>query len=46
MTFKALVVEQSGEAEVSAAVQHLTEDRLPEGSVAIAVEYTTVNYRY
>ena len=45
MTFKALVIEQSGEADVSAAVQELTEDRLPAGNVTIAVEYSTMNYK-
>ncbi|SMP79220.1 acrylyl-CoA reductase (NADPH) [Neorhodopirellula lusitana] len=45
MTFKALVVEQSGEAEVSATVQQLTEDRLPSGNVTVAVEFSTVNYK-
>ena len=45
MTFKALIVEQSGEADASAAVQQLTEDRLPTGNVTVAVEYSTVNYK-
>lgn len=45
MTFKALVVEKTGDAEVSATVQDLTEDRLPAGNVTVAVEYTTVNYK-
>ena len=45
MPFKALVIEQSGEADVSAAVQELTEDRLPAGNVTIAVEYSTMNYK-
>ena len=45
MTFEALVVEETGEAEVSASIQQLTEDRLPAGNVTVAVEYTTVNYK-
>jgi acrylyl-CoA reductase (NADPH) len=45
MTFKALVVEQTGEAEVSARVQKLTADRLPAGNVTVAVEYSTINYK-
>jgi acrylyl-CoA reductase (NADPH) len=45
MTFKALVVEQTGEGGVTAAVQTLTDDRLPAGNVTVAVEYSTVNYK-
>lgn len=45
MTFNALLVEKAGEAEVSAKVQPLTEDRLPYGNVTVAVEYSTVNYK-
>ncbi|MCS7469747.1 oxidoreductase [Stieleria sp. ICT_E10.1] len=45
MTFRALVVEKKGEAQVTAAVQTLTEDQLPAGNVTVAVEYTTVNYK-
>lgn len=45
MTFSALLVEKSGEAKVSAAVQQLTEDQLPSGNVTVAVEYSTVNYK-
>jgi acrylyl-CoA reductase (NADPH) len=45
MTFNALVVEKTGQAEVSAGVQQLTEDRLPPGNVTVAIEFTTVNYK-
>ncbi|WP_182866050.1 MDR family oxidoreductase [Rhodopirellula sp. JC639] len=45
MTFRALVVEKTGPSEVSAAVQTLSEDQLPEGNVTVAVEYSTVNYK-
>lgn len=45
MTFNSLLVEKTGEAEVSAAVQQLTEDRLPLGNVTVAVEYSTLNYK-
>ncbi|MGB7342995.1 MAG: MDR family oxidoreductase [Pirellulaceae bacterium] len=45
MTFNALVVEKSGEAKVTAAVQRLEEDQLPAGDVTVDVEYTTVNYK-
>ncbi|MDO9525436.1 MAG: oxidoreductase, partial [Gemmobacter sp.] len=43
--FKALVVEKSSEGAVTASVQQLPEDRLPEGDVTVAVEYSTVNYK-
>jgi acrylyl-CoA reductase (NADPH) len=43
MTFKALVVEETGGADVVAAIKELTEDQLPAGNVTVAVEYTTVN---
>ncbi|WP_224814967.1 acryloyl-CoA reductase [Hasllibacter sp. MH4015] len=45
MSFNALVVEKDDEGKTSASVQSLTEDRLPEGDVTVAVEYSTVNYK-
>ncbi|GJL56457.1 MAG: quinone oxidoreductase [Nitrospirales bacterium] len=45
MIFNALVVEKTGQADVSVCVQEMTEDRLPPGDVTVAVEYTTVNYK-
>ncbi|AZQ68021.1 oxidoreductase [Silicimonas algicola] len=43
--FKALVVEKTEAGETSASVQEMSEDRLPEGDVTVAVEYSTVNYK-
>ena len=43
--FNALVVEKDAEGKTSAAVQQIGEDRLPEGDVTVAVEYSTVNYK-
>jgi acrylyl-CoA reductase (NADPH) len=43
--FKALVVEKSEDGTTHAAVQDLSEDRLPAGDVTVAVEYSTVNYK-
>ena len=44
--FKALVVEKDEESgKTSASVQEISEDRLPEGDVTVAVEYSTVNYK-
>ncbi|TWU66676.1 MDR family oxidoreductase [Crateriforma conspicua] len=45
MTFKAVVVERTGDESVDVSVQDLTEDQLPEGDVTVAVQYTTVNYK-
>lgn len=45
MTFNALVVDRTGESQVSASVQRLTDDQLPAGNVTVAVDYTTVNYK-
>ncbi len=42
---KALVVEKDDEGKTSASVQEISEDRLPEGDVTVAVEYSTVNYK-
>ena len=45
MSFNALVVEKNDEGKTSASVQSITEDRLPDGNVTVAVEYSTVNYK-
>ncbi len=44
--FNALVVEKDEESGLAtASVQQISQDRLPEGEVTIAVEYSTVNYK-
>ena len=44
--FNALVVTKDEESgKTSAAVESIGEDRLPEGDVTVAVEYSTVNYK-
>ncbi|WP_299967207.1 acryloyl-CoA reductase [uncultured Roseobacter sp.] len=44
--FKALVVSKDEESgKTSAAVEEMDVDRLPEGEVTVAVEYSTVNYK-
>ena len=43
--FKALLVEKDDEGGTRAAVRELDEDRLPEGDVTVAVEYSTLNYK-
>jgi acrylyl-CoA reductase (NADPH) len=43
--FKALIMEQNADGVASASIQDIGNDRLPEGEVTVAVEYTTVNYK-
>lgn len=45
MTFRALLVEKAEDGVVSASVQDLPDDRLPDGDVTVAVEYSTLNYK-
>ena len=45
MSFNALIVEKDAEGKTSASVQSIGEDRLPDGDVTVAVEYSTVNYK-
>jgi acrylyl-CoA reductase (NADPH) len=40
-----LIVEKDAEGKTSASVQQIGLDRLPEGDVTVAVEYSTVNYK-
>ncbi len=43
--FKALVVEKDESGGTCAGVQTLEDDRLAEGAVTVAVEYSTLNYK-
>jgi acrylyl-CoA reductase (NADPH) len=45
MTFRALVVEEEEQGQKSASIQMLGDDRLPEGDVTVAVEYSTLNFK-
>jgi acrylyl-CoA reductase (NADPH) len=45
MSFNALLVEKNDEGKTHAAVQTLDDDRLPEGDVTVAIEYSTLNYK-
>lgn len=45
MSFNALIVDKDDEGKTHAAVQQIELDRLPEGEVTVAVEYSTVNYK-
>ncbi|MEM9427786.1 MAG: acryloyl-CoA reductase [Pseudomonadota bacterium] len=42
---RALVVEKEEQGQTSATVQQIEQDRLPEGDVTVAVEFSTVNYK-
>ncbi|SIN97274.1 acryloyl-CoA reductase [Vannielia litorea] len=42
---RALIVEKDEDGKTSASVQEIEEQRLPEGDVTVAVEYSTVNYK-
>lgn len=43
--FKALIVDKDEAGATSASVQDISTDRLPEGNVTVAVDYSTVNYK-
>ncbi|SFR03604.1 acryloyl-CoA reductase [Poseidonocella sedimentorum] len=43
--FRALLVEKDEDGQTRAGVTELDEDRLPEGDVTVAVEYSTLNYK-
>lgn len=45
MSFKALLVTKDEDGKTAASVTELTEDRLPEGEVTVAVAYSTLNYK-
>ncbi|HCP01448.1 MAG TPA: oxidoreductase, partial [Rhodospirillaceae bacterium] len=44
-TFKAVLLEQDENDEVSASITDVASDALPEGEVTVAVEYSTVNFK-
>ena len=43
--FKALLIEKDEAGKTSASIQDISEDRLPDGDVTVAVEYSTLNYK-
>ena len=45
MSFRALLVEQDADGKTKAGVTELEEDRLPDGDVTVAVEFSTINYK-
>lgn len=45
MTYHAIVVERAEDGSTSAGIQSLPDDRLPDGNVTVAVEYSSLNYK-
>ncbi|HET7409623.1 MAG TPA: alcohol dehydrogenase catalytic domain-containing protein, partial [Paracoccaceae bacterium] len=45
MPFRALLVDKAEDGTVSQQVSELDDDRLPEGDVTVAVEWSTLNYK-
>lgn len=45
MTFRALLTEKSDTGVVSSSVHTLSEERLPEGEVTVAIEWAGLNYK-
>lgn len=45
MSFNALIVNKDDDGNVSQNIEQIELDRLPEGNVTVAVEYSTVNYK-
>ncbi len=43
--FTALVLEDADDGKVTASIESLANDRLPEGDVTVGVEYSTLNYK-
>ena len=44
MTFRALVLHEAG-GKVTSRIEAVDEERLPEGEVTVAIEYSTLNYK-
>ena len=44
-TFKAVLLEQGDDDKASASITDVGVDALPDGDVAVAVEYSTINYK-
>jgi acrylyl-CoA reductase (NADPH) len=45
MTFKALIIDKAEDGAVTQTIEEIGEDRLPEGDVTVAVDYSTLNYK-
>jgi acrylyl-CoA reductase (NADPH) len=45
MTFKALIIDKPEDGAVTQTIEEIGEDRLPEGDVTVAIDYSTLNYK-
>lgn len=45
MTFRALLTEKDAAGKVTSSVQHLADDRLPEGNVTVDIDWAGLNYK-
>ena len=45
MTFRALVLTQGADRKVNGTIETLPEDKLPDGDVVVAIDYSTLNYK-
>ncbi len=45
MTFKALMIDKAEDGAVTQRIEEIAEDRLPEGDVTVAIDYSTLNYK-
>jgi len=43
--FKALIVDKTEDGTITQSIDEIGDDRLPDGDVTVAVEYSTVNYK-
>jgi len=45
MTFKALITDKADDGAITQTIEEIGEDRLPEGDVTVAIDYSTLNYK-
>jgi len=45
MTFKAFMIDKAEDGAVTHKIEEIGEDRLPEGEVTVAIDYSTLNYK-
>ncbi len=45
MTFKAFMIDKAEDGAVTHKIEEIAEDRLPQGEVTVAIEYSTLNYK-
>ncbi|MCL5777918.1 oxidoreductase [Limibaculum sp. FT325] len=45
MSFRALIVDKAEDGTISQTIETISDDRLPQADVTVAVEYSTLNYK-